>query len=142
MFVRRVEPRLRRALVSARGPLLGRDATAEALAYAWEHWDVVAAMTNPVGYLFRVGQSRTRPRKTPPMFVEGFTELPEIEPRLIDAVAALSESQRVAVCLVHGFGWSHREVGDLLGIAASTVSSHVARGLARLRSALGEATDA
>ncbi len=38
-FVRDAEPRLRRALVAAYGPEQGRDAAAEALAYAWEHWD-------------------------------------------------------------------------------------------------------
>jgi DNA-directed RNA polymerase specialized sigma24 family protein len=37
-FVTEVEPRLRRALVALRGAEAGRDATAEALAWAWEHW--------------------------------------------------------------------------------------------------------
>jgi len=36
-FVRESEPRLRRALVAAYGFEEGRDATAEALAYGWEH---------------------------------------------------------------------------------------------------------
>jgi len=34
--------------------------TAEALAYAWENWDRLSSMKNPVGYLYRVGQSRAR----------------------------------------------------------------------------------
>ncbi len=38
-FVRGSEPRLRRALVAAYGFEDGRDATAEALPYAWEHWE-------------------------------------------------------------------------------------------------------
>ena len=52
--------RLRRALVVSYGVDVGSDASAEALAWAWEHWDRVSDMANPVGYLFRVGQSATR----------------------------------------------------------------------------------
>jgi hypothetical protein len=37
-FVADAEPRLRHALVAAYGFEEGRDAAAEALAYAWEHW--------------------------------------------------------------------------------------------------------
>ena len=58
-FVAAHETRLRRALVAAYGIERGREALAEALAYAWEHWERVAAMEHPVPYLFRVGQSRT-----------------------------------------------------------------------------------
>ena len=35
-FVQSVEPRLRLALMAGYGPERGREATAEALAYAWE----------------------------------------------------------------------------------------------------------
>ena len=42
-FVREVEPRLRLALVAAFGADAGVEATAEALAYGWEHWDSVNA---------------------------------------------------------------------------------------------------
>lgn len=56
-FFRDVEPRLRRALVAAYGTERGREAAAEALARAWEHWADVVEMSNPVGYLYRVGQS-------------------------------------------------------------------------------------
>lgn len=137
-FVARVEPRLRHALIAARGPELGREGTAEALAWAWEHWDRVQGMANAAGYLFRVGQSRPRPRRTPePLFpaVEPF-HLPDVEPRLPEALSRLSEKQRVAVFLVHGCGWSHPEVADLLGVSVSTVRNHLSRGLTRLREVL------
>lgn len=136
-FVAGAEPRLRKALVAARGPVDGRDAVAEALAYAWEHWPRVREMANPVGYLYRVGQSRSRRRR-----VRAFSErrddhgLPEVEPRLKDAFGRLSEQQRVAVLLVHGFDWPHAEVADLLGCSPSTVSTHVQRGMERLRGVL------
>jgi DNA-directed RNA polymerase specialized sigma24 family protein len=54
-FVRESEPRLRCALVAAYGFEEGRDATAEAFAYAWEHWERVRQMPNALGYLFRAG---------------------------------------------------------------------------------------
>src|SRR5437764_4998597 len=92
-FVREVEPRLRRGLVASRGPVDGRDATAEALAYAWEHWDEVAVMSNAVGYLYRVGQSRTRSRRRAFVPVPDPELQPEVEPALTEALRALTEQQ-------------------------------------------------
>lgn len=57
VFVREHDLRLRQALSSAYGPDLGREAAAEAFAYGWEHWERVAVMDNPIGYLYRVGQT-------------------------------------------------------------------------------------
>jgi DNA-directed RNA polymerase specialized sigma24 family protein len=141
-FALEVEPRLRRALVAAYGSDRGREAAAEALAYAWEHWDRLRGMVNPTGYLYRVGQSRTRRRKTPIVFSAPDAEDPWFEPALAGALAGLSERQRVAVVLVHGFGWSLREVAELADTAVTTVQNHLERGLARLRSALEVHEDA
>jgi DNA-directed RNA polymerase specialized sigma24 family protein len=137
-LVEQVERPLRASLVARYGPERGREATAEALAYAWEHLDRVEAMANPAGYLYRVGQSRTRERK--PQFVPAARPIgmPEIEPELQRALAKLTEHQRVAVVLAHGFGYTHAEVADLLGIRRSSVQNHVERGLAALRAALGD----
>ena len=140
-FYRDAEPRLRRALVAALGPEPGREAAAEALAYACEHWERVRGMDKPVGYLYRVGQTRSRSRREPVGFpVPAEVGMPWVEPGLAGALAALSEHQRVAVVLAHGFGWTHSEVGDVLGVAASTVQNHVERGLANLRAALEVST--
>jgi DNA-directed RNA polymerase specialized sigma24 family protein len=136
-FFKEAEPRLRYALVAAYGSERGREAAAEALAYGWEHWDRVEGMSNPVGYLFRVGQSRTRPRRRPVTF-----ELPPqeddvwIEPGLGDALAELSERQRLTVVLVHGFGWQLAEVAEVTGLRVPTIQTHANRGLAHLRRAL------
>ena len=54
-FVTEHECRLRRAFVAAYGGERGREATAESLAFAWEHWDRISRMDNAPGYLFRVG---------------------------------------------------------------------------------------
>ena len=135
-FVDRVEPRLRRALVAAYGSERGRDAAAEALAYAWEHWDRVTAADNPVGLLYRVGQSRTRPRMARVTFER--PEHPETwcEPGLPAALARLTESQRTAVVLVHGFDWTLREVAECTGVKVTTVQNHLERGLTKLKSEL------
>ena len=55
-FVREREPRLKVALCAAYGEDLGMEATAEALAFAWEHWERVSGKANPAGYIFGVGR--------------------------------------------------------------------------------------
>ncbi len=135
-FVADAEPKLRRALIAAYGADRGREATAEALAYAWEHWRRVATMDNPLGYLYRVGQSRTRSRRRAPLELAVAPAEPWFEPGLPGAIAELTEAQRVAVVLVHGFGWTHREVAELTGVQPTTVQNHVERGLAHLRASL------
>lgn len=145
-FVREVEPRLRRALVAAYGPQVGRDATVDALGWAWAHWDRMATMGNPAGYLYRVGQTKAREGRRPvrALPVERIATdgaPPWVEPELEPALLALSEHQRVAVVLCHGFQWTHREVAELLGLSPSTVQNHVERGLAHLRRALEVAND-
>ncbi len=132
-FVVEVEPRLRRAFIAAYGAERGREATAEALAWAWEHWQRVRAMRNAAGYLYRVGQSRTRPRRRALMELPTPAVEPWVEPALPAALLALSEDQRTAVVLVYGFGWTLREVADLTGVRKTTVQNHRERGLARLR---------
>jgi DNA-directed RNA polymerase specialized sigma24 family protein len=135
-FVGDVEPRLHRALAAALGGERGREATAEALAYAWQHWPRVRAMANPAGYLYRVGQSSVRRRKAPIVFERPDAAEPVYEPGLARHLAELPERQRLAVVLVHGFGWTAGEVAELTGLAPSTVYTHLERGLTRLRAAL------
>ena len=137
------EPRLRRALVAAFGTTVGREAAIDALAYGWEHWEQVVAMANPVGYLYRVGQSSVRRR------AEGrwhsaavVAESSWFEPALPSALADLSERERQAVVLVDGFGWTLREVAEVAGVAVSSVQSYRDRGLEKLRAALGVTEDA
>ncbi|HUA96646.1 MAG TPA: sigma-70 family RNA polymerase sigma factor [Acidimicrobiales bacterium] len=136
-FVAVTEPRLRAALVALYGTEDGRDATAEALAYAWEHWARVATFANLPGYLFRVAQSKARRRRTPVVFVVPDHPAVEVEPGLPAALRSLSPQQRLCVVLVHAYGWSAAEAGALLGIRPTTVHNHLSRGLQRLRTSLG-----
>jgi len=142
-FVCAVRPRLARAFVAAYGVERGQEALAEAMAYAWEHYGKLRDMDNAAGYLYRVGQSRSRRRRAQPALpAPRDVGLPDIEPGLPVALLDLSERQRVCVVLVHAYGWTHQEVADLVGLRRSSVQNHVERGLLRLRGALGEVHDA
>lgn len=132
-FFQEVEPRLRRAFVGTHGPVAAGDAAAEALAWAWESWEEVQMMENPVGYLFRVGQSKTRRRQVPVLPAVAALGLPDVEPRLVPALLELSLRQRTAVWLVHACEWRQAEVAEAMGISPSAVATHVSRGLERLR---------
>lgn len=138
-FASDVEPRLRGALVAFYGIEVGSEVTADALALAWERWDTVEAMANPVGYLFRVGQSRSRRYRRRAIVLPAVpaSEFPEIDPRLPRALASLSNQQRAAVLLVHAHGWTQSETADALGCSVSTLRNHLDRGMRRLRGSLG-----
>lgn len=140
-FVLEVEPRLRRALVAGFGAQVGRQAAADALAWAWQNWERMRAVENPVGYLYRVGRTsalRAAPRDVPLAALAAGVVSPDdsFEPGLAPAMARLSEAQRCAVVLVVGFGYTLREAADVLGVTASTVHRDAERALGRLRSAL------
>jgi len=138
-FVRGAGARLRRAFIAAYGPEVGAEATAEALAYAWEHWEKVEAMDNPAGYLYRVGQSKARKYRRRPPRLPGVADsvAPWVEPGLPAALQKLSERQRQAILLCHGYDWTLAEVAELWGTQRSTVQRQIDRGMVRLRKRLG-----
>ncbi len=134
--------RLRRALVATYGVDVGSDACAEALAWAWEHWDRVSEMANPVGYLFRVGQSATRRQRRwrrrrvlLPVEVDNH-DVGEIGGRLDEALVALPERQRTVALLVHGYDYSYAEVAELTGASLASVRNDLHRAMKRLRAQL------
>jgi DNA-directed RNA polymerase specialized sigma24 family protein len=139
-FAAEVEPRLKRALVAWYGVEVGSEAAADALELAWERWESVETMANPVGYLFRVGQSRSRRyrRRAVGLPAVPAAELPDIDPRLPAALAGLSARQRAAVLLVHAHGWTRAEAADALGCGVSSLRNHLERGMRRLRASLGD----
>jgi DNA-directed RNA polymerase specialized sigma24 family protein len=141
-FIREVRPRLLRAFVGSRGRNGAPDATAEALAYAWEHWSRVREMDNPAGYLYRVGLSRTRLRRRPVLPPPDRLGLPDVEPGLIPALLELPETQRTAVWLVHACQWRYAEVAAAMDTSASMVGNHLRRGMERLRARLEVGTHA
>jgi RNA polymerase sigma factor (sigma-70 family) len=143
-FMETAEPSLRKALIAGFGIELGREATADALAYGWENWERVRAMDNPTGYLFRVGHNKARHRRKReslrvPVLLEP-SEPAWFEPDLLPALRKLSDRQRIVVALVHAFDYSMREVAELLGITKSSVQMHEARAMRKLRRDLGVQT--
>ena len=129
------QPRLRRSLCAAFGPVLGDDAAAEALAWALAHRDRVLTFANPTGYLFRVGQSWARregSRRNEPLDADSVHDrVPDID--LHRSLHALPDIQRVCVVLVHGYGYKYDEVAVMVGRSEASVRNHLHRGLARLR---------
>lgn len=140
-FVIETESRLRRALTGCLPREAVGDALSEAFAYAWEHRHRVLGMEHPVGYLFRVGQSKSRTRKQGFIPWSPADATPDVEPALVGALTALSPAQFQAVWLVHACGWTYREAAEALHMSASTVGSHVSRALRHLREQLGAVVD-
>jgi RNA polymerase sigma factor (sigma-70 family) len=140
VFARDAEARLQNALVARYGAELGADAAGDAMVYAWEHRQELAAMANPVGYLYRVAQSAVRRQhrweRHPSFPPETAAEVTASEPQLPAELARLRPDVRMAVVLVHGYGWTYAEVATLLDVPVSTIRNHVHRGTARLRQAL------
>lgn len=142
-FMRAAQPKVLVALAAAFGPDAASDASAEAFVYAWRNWDRVAVMENPAGYVYRVGRSRIR--TTRPMIVcpsAPDDPAPLVEPKLIPALRRLSRQQRTVVVLIEGYGYTQREVADLLGVHPSSVRRHRERALRKLRSRLKVASHA
>ncbi len=107
-FASDVEPRLKQVLVSWHGVDVGAEVTADALAYAWERWPELEPMTNPVGSLFRVAQSRSRRYRRRPSCSCTPTDGP-------------TRTRHAA-----------------LGCGVSTVRNHLDRGMRRLRDLMGD----
>ncbi len=139
-FVEAYLPRLRAALSAWAGPDQVDDAVAETLLHLSQQPGRVMGMDNPRGYLYRVARSKLRGsrRMVPVLPPVPAAMQPEVEPGLPAALAELPDRQRVAVYLMAGLGWTAREVGDVLGIAPTSVHNHYRRGLEKLRHRLGE----
>ena len=146
-FVRADGQRLRKVMSSQYGVDIGCESTDAALAWAWENWARLRGMTNPAGYLYRVAQtrarravSRGRPVTFPTEPSHSDSEASLFEGDLADALRDLPDRQRLAVSLVHVYGWTPSEVGEITGMPAVTVRSHLRRGLRHLRTSLSKGT--
>ena len=136
-------PGLRHAFVARYGPDVGSDVMADVSEYAWGHWGKLTRMENPSGWLFRVGQSRSRRyfRRHVRLPAPRPDRNPLVEPALPGLLQSLPDGQRVAVLLTQAFGYTEREAAEIIGVSASTVHQNVHRGLNRLRAAMGVPSD-
>lgn len=138
-FVAVIRVRLRRVLVARFGIQVGMDLTAEIEAWAWENFSVLQSMHNPLGYLYRVAQSKARPytrwstRNVFPGLLPEKSHADEYTHDLSEMMSMLTDNQRTCVLLVHAYGWSYREVAETLEISTAAVTNHVNRGMMRLR---------
>ncbi|MCA9562503.1 MAG: sigma-70 family RNA polymerase sigma factor [Myxococcales bacterium] len=133
------EPPLRKALIASFGRERGLDATSEAMLYGWENWPRISQMASPIGYLFRVGRSRTRQlerfdRETTSgswPVLAAYDQPADAD--LKGALESLTRRQAQCVVLVIACQWTYADVAAALGVSRSSVQRHVDRGLARLR---------
>jgi RNA polymerase sigma factor (sigma-70 family) len=140
-FVAEAAPKLRRVFAVRYGIDAADDIAAEALEYAWANWSHVSVLDNPIGFLYSVGCSKSRRyarwRRRINFPVEPVRAI-ESRRDLFDGLRQLSDDQRVAVVAVHGYGWTYREVAEILNATESAVTNHVHRGLVKLRALMGE----
>ena len=140
-FLADASPRLERALVARFGIDDGLDAAAEATTYGVANWERLREMTNPVGYLYRVGETHGRRlgkrwSRLDVLVVEPLSSDKVVDVDLQRALIHLKAPERVAIVLVHGHGYSYREAADVLDIPVTTITNHINRGSARLRQIL------
>ena len=140
-FLLGARPKLMRAFLGSLGSARADDALSEAFGWAFENWSKLIAMENPIGYLYRVGATRTTPPQTPlnlPAAAE--VGLPDFEPALVPALLRLPQTQRTAVWLIHACAWNYTDAAQAMDVGESTVGTHASRGLATLRRELKERT--
>jgi RNA polymerase sigma-70 factor (sigma-E family) len=151
--------------VAARGPALLRlayvltgnradaeDAVQDALSRALPRWEQIRTVGDPDAYVRRMVVNahtswwrKFRKREAPVADVvpPASADLPPHDER--DAVwracLALPEAQRVAVVLRYYEQLEYAEIAALTGVAEGSVRSRVSRGLAALRTTLGEDED-
>lgn len=111
-----------------------------------ERWDRVAAVEDPVGYLYRTAMNvfRSRRRRAKVALRRMAGRVPEddlaaVEEReaVVRLLAGISPRQRAAIVLMDLLDYTSEEAGEALGISANTVRVQAARGRAALRNQKG-----
>lgn len=127
------------------------DVMQEAFLKVWEHWDRVADMDDPAGYLYRTALNLYRKRirraslvlKRAMRLTPRGDELREVETRdaVVRALAALTPRQRMSVVLVDLLDLSSEDAGRVMGVRAATVRVLVSQGRATLKRNVGDADE-
>ena len=137
-FLDVARPGLDRAFRSMYGREVGAEVLADVEAWAVEHQGRLLTMTNPVGYLFRVGQSSARKyQRYSRSFAESLnadlTSFCEFDTDLVRVLGHLTLHQRTALLLVHGYGWRLEDAATYMNCSISTVRNHLRRGERRVQ---------
>jgi DNA-directed RNA polymerase specialized sigma24 family protein len=125
------------------------DATAEAFARAFAHWDTVAVHPNPRAWVLRVAWNcyRSSWRKWESRWSADQPEVPPLapepwsDPDLVAALRALPQCQREAIIFVGLGELTPTQTARVLGKSAGTVRSLLSHARVALHRALDEATD-
>jgi RNA polymerase sigma-70 factor, ECF subfamily len=115
----------------------------DAFLKVWERWERVAAMDQPVGFLYRTAMNLFRKRlrraavavrKAVHLLPRG-DELADVEMRdeAVRLLERLTPRERAAIVVTAYLGYSSEEAGELLGIRATTVRVLTNRARATLR---------
>jgi len=114
----------------------------------WERWDLVGAMDDPTGFLFRTAMNAFRSRyrraslaiRRRIALAPSVDDLAAVEDRdeVVRILRPLSPAERASIVLTTMFGYSSEEAGRLLGVKAATVRAHATRARAGARASLEE----
>jgi RNA polymerase sigma-70 factor, ECF subfamily len=119
------------------------DLMQEAFVRAWERWDRVGTLDDPVGYLFKTAMNlhRSAIRRAVAAAKRSLRAPGEHDPfeRVIDrdeavrSLAALTPRQRAAIVVTELLGYSSEEAGTILGIRPGTVRTLISQARAALQ---------
>jgi RNA polymerase sigma-70 factor (ECF subfamily) len=117
--------------------------TQDAFLKLWERWDRVAALDDPVGFLFRTAMNvfRNRARRAALAarkamhLADRADDLAVVDDRdeVVRAMRGLTPHQRAALVLIGYLGYSSEDAARLLGVRASTVRALATKGRATAR---------
>jgi DNA-directed RNA polymerase specialized sigma24 family protein len=140
-------PVFRALLAGTLNRAAAEDATAEAFARAFAHWDTVAVHPNPRAWVLRVAWNcyRSSWRKWEGRWSAqplGPAPIPEpwVDPDLVAAIRGLPQGQRAVIGFVALGELTPTQAARVLGKPAGTVRSLLFQARMALRQALGEAT--
>jgi len=136
MLVEKYERPLRSFLVRAVGPHLADDIAQDAFFKAWRaagQYDGRARYSTwltSIAWRCRIDRLR-KERQAEPAEEERGEGRHALE--IHDMLARLSESERAALVLCDGHGWTHAEAAELMAMPLGTLKSTVARAKAKCR---------
>jgi RNA polymerase sigma-70 factor (ECF subfamily) len=142
-------PVFRALLAGTLNRAAAEDATAEAFARAFAHWDTVAVHPNPRAWVLRVAWNcyRSSWRKWESRWSADQREVPPLapepwnDPDLVAALRALPQCQREVIVFVGLGELTPTQTARVLGKPAGTVRSLLSHARVALHRALAEATD-
>ena len=120
------------------------DVAAEACARAYASWRRVGELSYREAWVLRVAANlaidlvRRKPRYANSSHRTDMEDVIALRITLAAALKKLPRRQREAVVLRHLGGLPEADVAELLGISSGSVKTHLSRGLAALRTRLGD----